>query len=258
MENKYIDAEKLIAEIKGLQCEQGFEDGMEERGYQLAIKDILNIITSLHQEQPIGGKQVIIITETDGDANIHWDCRSLDDARALLASANSFIADKQTEELRGQGSGPDYNTTEGRFRNAYKFQQEQPSDMKSPFTGGKVTILSREEEVTFRGEKVKITRKYYRCEDTGREFTDSKLDDDMMWDTFRAYCEKKGITSFTDIVLKQEQTEVDLEKEFESYLNNMIGQPRMWHPNEQIEWGKSIAHHFAEWGAIHLNTIKEE
>ena len=79
-------------------------------------------------------------------------------------------------------------------------QQEQPeTDMKSPFTGGKVAILSREEEVTFRGEKVKITRKYYRCVDTGREFTDSKLDDDMMWAVFRAYCEKKGMTSFTDI-----------------------------------------------------------
>lgn len=89
-------------------------------------------------------------------------------------------------------------------------QQEQPeTEMKSPFTGGKVTILSREEEVTFRGEKVKIARKYYRCVDTGREFTDSKLDDDMMWDTFRAYCEKKGITSFTDIVLKQEQPDFD-------------------------------------------------
>ena len=94
-----------------------------------------------------------------------------------------------------------------------ELQKEQPeTEMKSPFTGGKVTILSREEEVTFRGEKVKILRKYYRCEDTGREFTDSKLDDDMMWTAFRAYCEKKGMTSFTDIILKQEQTEVDLEK----------------------------------------------
>ena len=87
-------------------------------------------------------------------------------------------------------------------------QQSRPkTDVKSPFTGGKVTILSREEEVTFRGEKIKATRKYYRCEDTGREFTDSKLDDDMMWSAFRAYCEKKRMTSFTDIVLKQEQPE---------------------------------------------------
>lgn len=49
---KYIDAERLKAEIKGLQCEQGFEDGMEERGYQFAIKDILDIIDSLQHEIP--------------------------------------------------------------------------------------------------------------------------------------------------------------------------------------------------------------
>ena len=49
---KYIDAERLKAEIKRLQCEQGFEDGMEERGYQFAIKDILDIIDSLQQEEP--------------------------------------------------------------------------------------------------------------------------------------------------------------------------------------------------------------
>lgn len=41
---KYIDADKLLVKIKGLQCEQGFEDGEAERGYQLAIKDILDII----------------------------------------------------------------------------------------------------------------------------------------------------------------------------------------------------------------------
>jgi len=77
--------------------------------------------------------------------------------------------------------------------------------LKSPFTGGAVTIHTREEEVTFRGEKIKINRQYYRCEDTGREFTDSNLDDDMMWTVFRKYCEKKGIESFKDIVLLQEQ-----------------------------------------------------
>ena len=98
-------------------------------------------------------------------------------------------------------------------------QEQSETDMKSPFTGGKVAILSREEEITFRGEKVKITRKYYRCEDTGKEFTDSKLDDDMMWSAFRAYCEKKGITSFTDIMLKQEQPDRDLEKEIDNYLS---------------------------------------
>lgn len=135
--NKYIDAEKLIAILKKLK-KHARKNALIARdnnnipvcalwsGNEYNCTKILDIITSLQQEQPLGGKQVIIITETDGDANIHWDCRSLDDVGTLLASALSFIVDKQVEELRGQGSGPDYDTTEGRFRNAHKFQQEQP------------------------------------------------------------------------------------------------------------------------------------
>lgn len=147
---------------------------------------------------------------------------------------------------------------------ARSLQQKQPeTDMKSPFTGGKVAILSRQEEVTFRGEKVKILRKYYRCEDTGREFTDSKLDDDMMWAVFRAYCEKTGMTSFNDIILKQEQPEVDLEEEIKKYCRNYYN----CNYPDQIQNGRcspvmphivEAARHFAEWGAIHLNARKEK
>lgn len=87
----------------------------------------------------------------------------------------------------------------------------------SPFTGGKVTLESHEEEITFRGEKIKIDRKIYRCKDTGKEFTDAKLDDDMMWDVFRKYCEKKGFKSFDELLPrdKQQEPEVDLEEEIE-------------------------------------------
>ena len=49
---KYIDAEKLKANIKGLQCEQGFDTGEAESAYQFAIKDILAFIDTLQQEQP--------------------------------------------------------------------------------------------------------------------------------------------------------------------------------------------------------------
>ena len=126
--NEYIDAEQLKAEIERRKKELFTIGGdtFENRWACGALDNIKEFIASLQQEKPIKGKQVVIVTETDGDANIHWDCRSLDDVKALLASAQSFIADKQVEELRGQGSGPDYNTTEGRFRNAHKFQQEQP------------------------------------------------------------------------------------------------------------------------------------
>ena len=45
-----------------------------------------------------------------------------------------------------------------------------------------------------------------------------------------------------------EVKEVDLEKEFESFLDNIEGVPRMWHSDEQIEWAKDIAKHFFELG----------
>lgn len=45
-----------------------------------------------------------------------------------------------------------------------------------------------------------------------------------------------------------EVKEVNLEKEYESFLDNIDGAPRMWHSDEQIEWGKNIAKHFFELG----------
>lgn len=47
---------------------------------------------------------------------------------------------------------------------------------------------------------------------------------------------------------QQEQQEVDLEKEFNDFLDNVEGVPRMWHSDEQIEWAKDIARHFYELG----------
>ena len=133
------------------------------------LERIINIITSLQQE-PRFPQYDNIVEKIFGAGNLDgWE---RDEAEMLVALAK--------EEL-------------------LKSLQQEQSDIKSPFTGGKVIILSREEEATFRGEKVKITRKYYHCVDTGREFTDSKLDDDMMWAVFRAYCEKKGFNSFSDL-----------------------------------------------------------
>lgn len=125
---KYIDADKLTTIIEERKAQQDqwinrYHDPINQ-GISQELAEILSIITSLQQEQP-NGKQVIIITETDGDANIHWDCRSLEDVRALLVSAESYISDKQNEELRVCGSGPDYNTEEGRYNSLFKHRQEQ-------------------------------------------------------------------------------------------------------------------------------------
>lgn len=54
---------------------------------------------------------------------------------------------------------------------------------------------------------------------------------------------------------KQEQPEVDFEKEFNDFLNNVEGVPRMWHSDEQIKWAKDIARHFWNKG---YNARKEK
>ena len=45
----------------------------------------------------------------------------------------------------------------------------------------------------------------------------------------------------------QEEHNEDLEEEFNRFLDEEEGVPRMWHSDEQMEWGKDIARHFAEW-----------
>lgn len=48
--------------------------------------------------------------------------------------------------------------------------------------------------------------------------------------------------------LQQEQQEVELEKEFNDFLDNEEGTPRMWRSDEQIKWARHIASHFYELG----------
>ena len=54
---------------------------------------------------------------------------------------------------------------------------------------------------------------------------------------------------FSDILRSVvEVKEVNFDKEFERFLNEVEGVPRMWHSGEQIEWAKGLAKHFFELG----------
>ena len=75
-------------------------------------------------------------------------------------------------------------------------------DMVSPFTGGLVAKKRKFTTVTFRGEEFTVEHEYYKCLDTGREFVDSKLEDNFLWAVFRAYCDKHYDT-FTEILEKE-------------------------------------------------------
>lgn len=48
--------------------------------------------------------------------------------------------------------------------------------------------------------------------------------------------------------------EKELEKEFNRFLDNIEGVPRMWHSEEQVNWAKDIAGHFTKWGAKHFGN----
>lgn len=68
-------------------------------------------------------------------------------------------------------------------------------------------------------------------------------------DTVEGYAgEISGLKRLLSLLDTLEVKDVDLEKEFESFLDNIEGVPRMWHSDEQIEWGKDIAKHFFELG----------
>lgn len=69
--------------------------------------------------------------------------------------------------------------------------------MKSPFTGGNVTKLFKEETYTFRNEKYIVKRYYFRCDETGKTFTNADVDNLVMEDLYSQYRQRHGIPSFS-------------------------------------------------------------
>jgi hypothetical protein len=67
--------------------------------------------------------------------------------------------------------------------------------MISPFTGGKVTKKHKLETFTFRKEKFTVKRYYFVCNDTGREFTNEEVDEQVFADICKQYRERHRIPS---------------------------------------------------------------
>ena len=61
-------------------------------------------------------------------------------------------------------------------------------------------------EVEFRGEKVTISREFYR--EGEMNYSTSEQDDNAIWSALRAWCEKKGITPF-ELYPKQSEQPVE-------------------------------------------------
>lgn len=65
--------------------------------------------------------------------------------------------------------------------------------MKSPFTGGEVSLMTEAREMTFRKEKFSYIAHFYTCGDTGEQFTITELDELNINQVYNQYRAKYGI-----------------------------------------------------------------
>jgi putative zinc finger/helix-turn-helix YgiT family protein len=73
--------------------------------------------------------------------------------------------------------------------------------MKSPFTDGEATLQHEKKELEFRKDAFNVNQFYYRCNDTGEEFTTDELDQINVNQLYNQYREKYGVP-FPDEILE--------------------------------------------------------
>ena len=134
---QYVDKAALVAEIERRIREYKNEYNRANQfvtfGKIKGLEEVLSFLDSLEVKE---GKQIIVITESDGSAHIHWDCRSLEDVNTLLGCAKLFITDRQIEDVREKGSFSDYNTEEGRYKDLFaKTLKVKEADLDKTLTG---------------------------------------------------------------------------------------------------------------------------
>jgi len=84
--------------------------------------------------------------------------------------------------------------------------------MQSPFTGGASSLRYEKKEFEFRREKFHITHFYYRCEDSGGEFTTEELDQLNVNQLYNQYREKYSIPFPDEIKAIREKYEISASK----------------------------------------------
>lgn len=104
------------------------------------------------------------------------------------------------------------------FQEGYKQAEKdllEVSDMKSPFTGGKVLRGMEKKTITFRGEEYIVPQRFFKCQDSGKEFTNAAIEDDNIWEVIKAYFNRKEISPFDLIALTWE----DIDKIIQLWLS---------------------------------------
>ena len=82
---------------------------------------------------------------------------------------------------------------------------EDPKTMKSPITGGKMTLRWEWREMAFRKETFRVMFPYFRCEDTGEQFTTTESDGVWWNQMLQQYCQKHGLPYKDEIVALRER-----------------------------------------------------
>jgi len=103
--------------------------------------------------------------------------------------------------------------------------------LKSPITGGQVTLEWEWREMEFRKEHFRVMFPYYRCVDTGQQFTTTGSDGVWYAQLHNQYCRKYGIPYQDEIVAVREKYGLSAAK-----MSVILGfGPNQWRKYEQEE-----------------------
>lgn len=92
--------------------------------------------------------------------------------------------------------------------------------MKSPFTGGEVTLQKEMRTLNFRKGPFPVWFQYYVCKDTGEQFTDEELDEVNTNQVYNQYRAKYGIPFLDEKKATREQYGLSANK-----MSEILGKP---------------------------------
>lgn len=108
---------------------------------------------------------------------------------------------------------------------------QNPKTMRSPITGGPVTLEWERREMEFRKEKFVVNFPYYKCLDSGECFTTTESDGVWYAQLRNQYCRKYGIPYMDEIISVREKYGLSAAK-----IAMILGfGPNQWRKYEQEE-----------------------
>lgn len=89
---------------------------------------------------------------------------------------------------------------------------EQIADIKSPITGGSVKEVQAIQKMNFRKEIYEVPVRFYKCVESGEEFTTGEQDEEWTSTLHAQYRKRHGIPSPEDIHKFRDKNELSLQE----------------------------------------------